>query len=71
MGWHEVPGAQALGEDEALGITLGEHPIALCRSGGEFYALHNVCTHQFALLSDGSVEDGCLECPLHQGRFYF
>lgn len=69
MGWHEVPGAQALGEDEALGITLGEHPIALCRSGGEFYALHNVCTHQFALLSEGYVEDGCLECPLHQGRF--
>ncbi len=69
MGWHEIPGAQALGEDEALGITLGEHPIALCRSGGEFYALHNVCTHQFALLSEGYVEDGCLECPLHQGRF--
>ncbi|HUG77969.1 MAG TPA: non-heme iron oxygenase ferredoxin subunit [Burkholderiales bacterium] len=69
MGWHEVAGADALGEDEALGITLGEHPIALCRSDGAFYALHNVCTHQFALLSEGYVEDGCLECPLHQGRF--
>jgi 3-phenylpropionate/trans-cinnamate dioxygenase ferredoxin subunit len=69
MGWHEVAGADALGEDEAMGITLGEHPIALCRSDGAFYALHNVCTHQFALLSEGYVEDGCLECPLHQGRF--
>jgi len=28
-----------------------------------------VCTHQFALLSDGYVEHGCIECPLHQGRF--
>jgi 3-phenylpropionate/trans-cinnamate dioxygenase ferredoxin subunit len=28
-----------------------------------------VCTHQYALLSEGYVEDGCIECPLHQGRF--
>ena len=69
MGWHEVAGADTLGEDEAMAVVLGERPIALCRSGGRFYALHNVCTHQYALLSDGYVEDGCIECPLHQGRF--
>lgn len=69
MGWHEIQGAQALGEDEAMGATIGDRPIALCRSGGAFHAVHNVCTHQFALLSDGYVEEGCIECPLHQGRF--
>lgn len=69
MGWHEVAGAQALGEDEAMSVTVEGRPIVLCRSRGEFYALHNVCTHQFAALSDGFVEDGCIECPLHQGRF--
>jgi 3-phenylpropionate/trans-cinnamate dioxygenase ferredoxin subunit len=69
LGWHEVSGAQALAEDEAMAVTIGERPVALCRSGGELYALHNVCTHQFALLSDGYVEDGYIECPLHQGRF--
>ena len=69
MGWHEVAGAEALGEDEAMGVTLGERPVALCRSGGVLYALHDVCTHQFAHLSEGYVEDGCIECPLHQGRF--
>ncbi|HUQ24329.1 MAG TPA: non-heme iron oxygenase ferredoxin subunit [Burkholderiales bacterium] len=69
MGWHEVPGAHALGDDEAMGAVLSERPVALVRSGGKLYALHNVCTHQFALLSDGYVEDGCIECPLHQGRF--
>jgi 3-phenylpropionate/trans-cinnamate dioxygenase ferredoxin subunit len=52
-----------------MSVTIGERPIALCRSGGELHALHNVCTHQFALLSDGYIEDGCIECPLHQGRF--
>jgi 3-phenylpropionate/trans-cinnamate dioxygenase ferredoxin subunit len=69
VGWHEVAGAEALGEDEAMGATIGERPIALCRSRGKLHALDNVCTHQFALLSDGYVEDGCIECPLHQGRF--
>ena len=69
MGWHEVSGAQTLGENEAIGVVLREQPIALVRTAGKFYALHNVCTHQFALLSEGYVEDGCIECPLHQGRF--
>ncbi|TAK81627.1 MAG: non-heme iron oxygenase ferredoxin subunit [Betaproteobacteria bacterium] len=69
MGWHEVAGADALRDGEAIGVTVDGHPIALCRSGGELHALHNMCTHQFALLSDGYVEDGCIECPLHQGRF--
>ena len=69
MSWHEVSGAQSLGEEEAMAVVLAEQPIALVRSGGRYYALHNVCTHQFALLSEGYVEDGCIECPLHQGRF--
>jgi 3-phenylpropionate/trans-cinnamate dioxygenase ferredoxin component len=69
LGWHELSGAQAPGEDEAIGVTVGNRPIAVCRSSGALYALDNVCTHQFALLSDGYVEDGYIECPLHQGRF--
>jgi 3-phenylpropionate/trans-cinnamate dioxygenase ferredoxin component len=28
-----------------------------------------MCTHGKALLSEGFLEDGCIECPLHQGRF--
>jgi 3-phenylpropionate/trans-cinnamate dioxygenase ferredoxin subunit len=58
-----------VGDEEALGVTVGRKQIALCRTGGALYALDNVCTHQYALLSDGYVEDGCIECPLHQGRF--
>jgi 3-phenylpropionate/trans-cinnamate dioxygenase ferredoxin component len=56
-------------EDEPLAVRLGEEQIALYRLDGEVYATHNVCTHQFALLSDGYMEDGCIECPLHQGKF--
>lgn len=69
MAWHEVSEAAALGEDEVLGVRVGERQIALCRSNGALYALDNVCTHQYALLSEGYVEDGAIECPLHQGKF--
>ncbi len=69
MGWHAVAEADALGDDEALGVKVGEVPIAIVRAGGMLHAVNNVCTHQYALLSDGYVEDGCIECPLHQGKF--
>jgi 3-phenylpropionate/trans-cinnamate dioxygenase ferredoxin subunit len=69
VAWHELGEAAALGDDEVVAVRVGDRQIALCRSGGELYALDNVCTHQYALLSDGYVEDGCIECPLHQGRF--
>ena len=69
MAWHEIEQAAALGDEEVLGVRVGERQIAICRSGGELYAIDNVCTHQFALLSGGYVEDGCIECPLHQGKF--
>ena len=69
MPWYEVAGGEKLGDQEAMGVQVGEQPIALCRGGGELYAVHNICTHQFALLSEGYIEDDCIECPLHQGRF--
>jgi nitrite reductase/ring-hydroxylating ferredoxin subunit len=55
--------------DEAKAIKLRGRDIALCFVDGEYYAIGNVCTHQHALLSDGFIENGCIECPLHQGRF--
>lgn len=69
MAWHEVADGDSLADREARSVRIGEHPIALCRSSGQLYAVHDVCTHEFALLSDGYIEDDCIECPLHQGRF--
>jgi 3-phenylpropionate/trans-cinnamate dioxygenase ferredoxin component len=44
-------------------------PVVLCRAGGRVYALGLRCPHSGALLSKGTIVDGCLECPLHGGRF--
>ncbi len=69
MNWVRVAATSQLGEDEALGVLVEGNPVAIYRSGGELFATDDVCTHAYALLSDGFVEDGCIECPLHQARF--
>lgn len=69
MNWTRVASIGELQDDEAMPVFVGDVEIALFRSAGEFFATDNMCTHAFALLSDGFVEDGCIECPLHQARF--
>jgi 3-phenylpropionate/trans-cinnamate dioxygenase ferredoxin subunit len=69
MAWHQVASANEVQEDEALPVTVGKTMIALVRIDDKVYGLSNVCTHQFALMSDGFVDGGCIECPLHQARF--
>lgn len=69
VAWHTVLDADSLGEEEIVGLRVDGRDIALCLMKGEHYAIDNVCSHGSALLSDGFVEDGCVECPLHQGRF--
>jgi 3-phenylpropionate/trans-cinnamate dioxygenase ferredoxin subunit len=69
MAWTRIARVDQLDEDEVMPIKLGDTQLALYRSVGEFFVTDNVCTHQYALLSDGYVEDGCVECPLHQARF--
>lgn len=69
MAWIAIDGATELQNDEVMPLTLGDHKLAVYRSEDEYFVTDNVCTHQYALLSDGYLEDGCIECPLHQARF--
>lgn len=43
--------------------------IAVFRDAGRYYALNDVCPHAQASLSEGWVEDGEVECPMHSARF--
>src|SRR5690606_20314652 len=56
-------------DDEMLPVSVGDKHVVLIRLNGDIRAVNNVCTHQFAFLSDGIVDDGCIECPLHQASF--
>jgi 3-phenylpropionate/trans-cinnamate dioxygenase ferredoxin subunit len=69
MPWHDVADISKILPDEVTPIRIGKHQIALYNLGGEIHATSNICTHQYALMSDGYVEDDWVECPLHQARF--
>jgi anthranilate 1,2-dioxygenase ferredoxin component len=68
--WHEVGATDIVGENEVAAVVAGGTPLAIFLVDGVFHALHDLCTHGQARLSDGFVEDGCIECPLHQGTFH-
>lgn len=67
--WENVAKLDDIPDDDVVGITAGDREIALYKYQNEIFATDNVCTHGHALLSDGFLEDGEIECPLHQGRF--
>ena len=69
MAWHKVATTADLDDEEVIGVEVEDTEIAIYRLGEEFYATSNICTHAFAFLSDGYVEDECIECPLHQQLF--
>ena len=50
-------------------VRVGDVGIAVLRLEDGFFAISDVCTHEYALLSEGFCEEGKLECPLHQACF--
>jgi naphthalene 1,2-dioxygenase system ferredoxin subunit len=67
--WVTVAQLADVGEGEVLGVEIGDKSIALYNLDSEIFATDNICTHAFALLSDGWLDGDCIECPLHAGRF--
>jgi nitrite reductase/ring-hydroxylating ferredoxin subunit len=70
VAWHVAARSSDLKEAEVLGVNVNRLPIALYRIEGTVYATSNICTHEFALLSDGYLDGDCIECPLHQALFH-
>lgn len=68
-GWQALGALEDFTEGEPVAVVAGEKAVAIFRLGDEVFALHDLCTHGSARLSDGFVEDDCVECPLHQGLF--
>jgi anthranilate 1,2-dioxygenase ferredoxin component len=67
--WQDIGAVDDFSEDTPVPVIANGMQIAIFRLEEELFALHDMCTHGVARLSDGYVEDGCVECPLHQGLF--
>ena len=67
--WLSVATVDQLSPGSALGVQAGGIDLLLCNLDGVVHCTDNVCTHAYALLSDGWLEGTEIECPLHGGRF--
>jgi 3-phenylpropionate/trans-cinnamate dioxygenase ferredoxin subunit len=58
-----------LPEQGAIGVDVGDVPVAVIRVDGEVFALRDVCSHEEVPLSEGDVYDHTVECWLHGSCF--
>jgi naphthalene 1,2-dioxygenase ferredoxin component len=67
--WVDAMAADALPDDDVVGVAVDGRDIAIYTVAGDVYATDNICTHGQARLCDGFLDGHEIECPLHQGRF--
>lgn len=66
--WTDV-GAVDDVSDKPMRVDAGGVPVLLVRHAGELRAMSDRCTHRGGPLHEGTIEDGCVECPWHGSRF--
>jgi nitrite reductase/ring-hydroxylating ferredoxin subunit len=50
-------------------VKAGANTLILVRAGDTIQALHETCAHAGGPLAEGSIVDGCIQCPWHGSRF--
>jgi 3-phenylpropionate/trans-cinnamate dioxygenase ferredoxin subunit len=70
--WIDACAADDIDREEVIRFDHGGRSFAIYRTGDDrYFATDGLCTHEYALLSDGLVTGTIIECPLHGGSFDF
>lgn len=67
--FHRAANVSDVPENGSLRVELPGEDILLCRSGGEVFAIENLCSHTGQPLERGLVREGWIMCPFHGARF--
>jgi 3-phenylpropionate/trans-cinnamate dioxygenase ferredoxin component len=69
--WIRVCDAKSLKNGDLLDFDHGEKKILIARAGGQVFATDRICTHAYADLSMGVMneEEKTITCPLHLSAF--
>ncbi len=67
--FHKIATSGEVAPGEVKQYTVEGRPVALCNVDGEFHAFEDICTHQFAHLTEGEFEGQEIKCPLHGAKF--
>ena len=65
----DVTDLATLPEATPTKMKAGINDLVVVRTGDTVQALHAVCAHAGGPLAEGTVVDGCVECPWHGSRF--
>jgi nitrite reductase/ring-hydroxylating ferredoxin subunit/uncharacterized membrane protein len=65
----DVGDLAALPDATPTKMRAGINDLVVVRQGDTIHALHAVCAHAGGPLDQGTVVDGCVECPWHGSRF--
>lgn len=69
MAWIKLANTDDIEDEDVIGVEIEGKKFAVYCDGDEYFVTGDICTHEFALLSDGYFEEGIIECPLHQAQF--
>ena len=69
MNWFPVCQADEVSEDEPKAVEVNGHKVGIFKLEEQLFAVENVCPHAYALLTDGFIDEGTVECPLHEAIF--
>ncbi len=64
-----VMAADELADGEPTSVEVDGRAVLLVRHGEQIKAIGDVCTHMGASLANGTLQDGCVQCPWHGSRF--
>jgi 3-phenylpropionate/trans-cinnamate dioxygenase ferredoxin subunit len=71
IGSVRVASVAEIPEGTARRVEVDGEEIAVVHAGGYFYAVSDICSHEYFHLSDGEVDvdETTIECPKHGSTF--
>ncbi|MFI9770283.1 Rieske 2Fe-2S domain-containing protein [Streptomyces sp. NPDC052415] len=69
-GWHRIGTVDEFPAGQPVRRSVDDVPVLVVReTGGTVHALAERCSHLSGPLSEGTVADGCVQCPWHGSVF--
>ncbi len=67
--WVDVAPSKDFSPGTSRRVEIEDVTIAVFNLGGEYYAIEDICTHDYSPLEGGHVEGDNITCPRHGARF--
>lgn len=68
--WIAVAPDGSLASGEHIVVDVNGTAVAVFRIGDDYYAIEDMCTHDYAEIAEGGILDGCeIICARHGARF--